>query len=251
MNEPDQLALAPRTETAITVTRPAPTVGEMLAAIIDKGVTADNVAAIEKLVSLYERMEERKAEAAFADAFVKLQANMPKVQATQAVPDRSGGVRYKFAPLEEIVRQIGPALMAHGFSFSFSERFDNNRMIESCTLQHVGGHKRTNEYSVRVGSGPPGCTETQADGAAGQYARRYALCDALGIVIEHTDNDARAEGGFITAEQATELERRVTDTQSNRDAFLRFADAPSFQEIRAAKYGVLDAFLTKKERRPK
>lgn len=236
---------------ALPVARTEPSVGEMLQAVIERGVTQENVVAIERLVGLYERMQERRAEQLFAEAFVKLQAQMPKVQATRAVPDRSGGVRYRFAPLEEIVRQIGPALKENGFTFSFSERFDAGRMIESCTLMHVGGHKRTNEFSVRVGGGPPGCTETQADGAASQYARRYALCDSLGIVIEHLDEDARLEGGTVTKEQAEDLARRVAETNSDRAAFLKFAGAKDFFSIMALKFDMLDQFLTRKERKGK
>lgn len=243
----DQLTLGARTPTSVAKVEPS--VGEMLQAVIERGVTQENVSAIEKLVGLYERMHERRAEQLFAEAFVKLQSDMPKVQATKAVPDRSGGVRYRFAPLEEIVRQVGPALKEHGFTFSFSERFDSGRMIETCTLMHVGGWKRSNEFSVRVGGGPPGCTETQADGAASQYARRYALCDALGIVIEHLDEDARLEGGPVTPDQAFELERRVAETNSNKEAFLKFAGAAKFSEISAVKYDMLDQFLQKKERK--
>jgi hypothetical protein len=230
------------------VARPVPSVGEMLGAVIEKGVTAENVAAIEKLVGLYERMEEKKSEREFATAFVRLQEIMPKVNATKAVPDRSGGVRYKFAPLEEIVRQIGPALKECGFTFSFSERYAEARMIETCTIMHISGHSRQNEFSVRVGSGPPGCTETQADGAASQYARRYALCDALGIVIEHLDQDARLEGGMITKDQAEELSRRLQEVNGDRAAFLKLADADSFFNIRVAKLEMLETMLAKKER---
>ena len=243
----DQLALSP--SGLLPAARPEPSVGEMLQAVIDKGVTQENVAAIEKLVGLYERMQEKKAEQLFASAFVRLQAEMPKVQATVAVKNKDGSVRYRFAPIEKIVEQVGPAMKENGFTFSFSERFFEGRMVETCTLMHVGGHKRTNEFSVRVGGGPPGCTETQADGAASQYARRYALCDALGIVIEHLDEDARAEGGTVTAEQAFELERRVAETNSNKAAFLKFAGAEKFADISAVKYDMLDQFLQKKERK--
>lgn len=245
----DQLALSPSGLLPAAPVKQEPSVGEMLQAVIDKGVTQENVAAIEKLVGLYERMQDKKAEQLFAAAFVRLQAEMPKVQATKPVQNRDGSLRYRFAPLEEIVKQIGPSLKEHGFTFSFSERFDSGRMIETCTLMHVGGWKRTNEFSVRVGGGPPGCTETQADGAASQYARRYALCDALGIVIEHLDEDARLEGGTVTADQAFELERRVAETNSNKAAFLKFAGAEKFTDIAAVKYDMLNQFLQKKERK--
>jgi hypothetical protein len=119
-------------------------------------------------------------------------------------------------------------------------------LIKICTLQHIGGHSKANKFAVRIGSGPPGATETQSDGAASTYAKRGALCDALNIVIDH-DDDARAEGGAITQEQAEELARRVNETNSNKEAFLKFAHAKSFAEISESVYPILDDFLRKKE----
>lgn len=228
------------------LTRPAPSVGQMLSAVLDKGVTTENVAAIEKLVALYERMQEREAEKQFAIAFVALQADMPAIQATRPVPNNDGSTRYCFAPFEDIMDRVAPLLQRHGFTVTFSTEYADGRLVKSCTLQHVGGHSKTNKFAVRVGSGPPKATECQADGAASTYAKRFALCDALNIKIDH-DTDARAEGGPISAEQAFELERRVAETQSNKDAFLKFAGAKSFAEIASAKYAILDQFLARKE----
>ena len=112
---------------------------------------------------------------------------------------------------------------------------------------HRGGHERSNPYSVRIGSGPPGCSESQADGSAHSYAKRGALCDALNIVVHGIDNDARMEGGKVTAEQAEELERRAQLTNSNIAAFLKLAGATKFAEIPATKYDLLDDMLKRKE----
>lgn len=190
------------------------------------------------------------AERQFAAAFVGLQSEMPKVQATRAVPNNDGTVRYKFAPFEDIMNQVQPALQKYGFTVSFSSRFDEGRMIQTCTLQHAGGHKRINEFAARIGKGPPGSSEAQGDGAASTYAKRFALCDALNIVIAHVDNDARAEGGLITKEQADELEHRLKMVNGNVQKFLAFANAKSFSEIRANMYPICDEFLTRKETKP-
>src|ERR1041385_895684 len=107
MNQSTELELAG--EKAV-VRQEQPTVGQMLAAIIEKGVTSDSVAAVEQLVKLYERMEDRNAEKAFAAAFVALQADVPKVQATKAVPNNDGTVRYRFAPFEDLMEQVAPIL---------------------------------------------------------------------------------------------------------------------------------------------
>lgn len=230
------------------LSRPAPTVADMLQAVIEKGVTGDNVMALEKIVGLYERMQDKESEKAFAKAFVALQSEMPKVKAKNAVPNNDGTVRYRYADYEEIMQQVRPMIEKHGFTLTFSTEFSDGRIVKICTLQHVGGHSKSNKFAVRIGSGPPKASESQADGAASTYAKRGALCDALNIVVEH-DDDARAEGGAVTKEQAEELAHRVALTNSNREAFLKFAGAISFFTIPSAKYPILDEFLRKKEGR--
>jgi len=225
-----------------------PSVASMLQAVIQQGVTEQNVAALERLCGLYERMQASDAEKQFAAAFVVLQSEMPKVNATKAVPNNDGTTRYKFAPFEEIMRQVTPMLQKYGFTVSFSNRYEENRLVETCTLQHVGGHKRSNDFAVRIGSGPPKASESQADGAAATYAKRFALTDALNIVVEHLDNDARIEGATITPEQAAGLRERVRATASNEAAFLKFAGANSFETISATKYAMLDQNLRRKEK---
>lgn len=221
-------------------------IGGMLQAVIQQGVTKDNVAALESLVKLYEHTCALDAEREFAKAFNALQTEMPNIQAIREVPDKQGNLKYKYAPYEDIMKQVRPLLLKHGFSISFSQRFDAARIISVCKLTHSGGHSRENEFAVRTGAGPYGATETQADGAAGTYAKRFALCNALNIVCEH-DTDARAEGGFITPDQAKDLQARVLATGSNEEFFLKYAGAKDYSEIRAGKYAALDASLRKKE----
>lgn len=247
MTTPQELSLVPQGTTAVDRPRAVPSVADMLQAVIERGVSQENVAAVGEIVKLYERMEDKKAEREFAQAFVALQAEMPAVKALRAVPNRDGSTRYNFAPYEEIMDQIAPMLKRHGFTVTFSTDFGEGRLIKTCTLQHVGGHSKSNKFAVRIGSGPPGATDTQADGAASTYAKRFALCDALNIQIDK-DSDARAEGGAITADQAEELERRVAETNSNVAAFLKFAGATKFSEIPATKYDLLDSHLSRKER---
>lgn len=222
-------------------------VADMLSAVIAKGVSADNVAALEQLVKLYEHMEERNSEKAFAAAFVALQGEMPTVRALKAVPNRDGGVRYMFAPYEDIMAQVAPLLQKHGFTVTFSTKYGEGRLTKICTLQHMGGHSKSNEFAVRIGSGPPGATETQGDGAAGTYAKRFALTDALNIVIEK-DSDARAEGGPITADQAKDLQDRLRNVDGDEKAFLNFAKSESFETIASVKLEMLQDFITRKER---
>jgi len=249
MNQYSSKALVTQEAQPVVTAAPqpsGPTTAQMLQTVLSGAITADKVDTAKSLMEMIEREEARSAEKAFAQAFNALQSETPNIQAIRPVPGNDGSIRYRFAPYEDIMRQVQPLLQRHGFTVTFSTRFEEGRIVKSCTLQHVSGHKRTNEFAVRIGKGPPGSTESQGDGAASTYAKRFALCDALNIVIDH-DVDARAEGGTVTEEQAEELARRVAETNSNREAFLKFAGAKSFKEIAATKYAILDGFLRKKE----
>lgn len=257
-----QSELAPTTpaDSAVAL-RENPTVhiAGMLQAVVDKGVTKENVEAMKELVGLYERMQAKSAEQEFSKAFVQLQQEMPNIKGTEVVPNRDGSPRYKFAPYEKIMAQVQPLLVRHGFTLSFSTKYDDKRIVKMCTLRHTAGHSVTNEFAVRIGSGPPSASEAQADGAAGTYAKRMALCDCLNIVVEK-DNDARLEGATISKEQATSLRLRVKQTGSDESLFLRFAQVPisdksteveivkAYESISEGIYPTLDASLRKKEK---
>lgn len=228
----------------------APNPAELMQAMIQTGVTSENVAAFKELVLMAEHMEDRNAKKAFAQAFIALQQEIPRVSATKTIPDKYGNVRSQFAPFEEIDKQAREICLKHGFTYAFAEGPPQpGKVTKICNLMHVGGHSVSNQYSVRIGQGPPGCSESQADGSAHSYAKRGALCDALNIVVVGMDNDARLEGGPITTEQAEELERRVQLTNSDRAAFLKFAGAKSYAEIPASAYERCDDMLRRKERR--
>lgn len=225
--------------------KPDASVAGMLHAVIERGVTQDNVAALEKLCDLYERMQTKAAEKDFAVAMVALQSETIRVQATKAVDVKNGVPRYTFAPYEEIMRVVQPMLTRHGFSITFDTKIESDRLWSSCTLTHSSGISRVNQFAVRFTT-PPGSSNAQGDMSTKSYAKRGALCDALNITIDH-DDDARAEGGLLSPSLAEELKLRVRATGSDEAKFLKFAGAASFEEIREAKYPMLDDFLSRKE----
>lgn len=254
MNEPIDI---PSEKTELPAVREAgavatrqPTIIELIAGVVKTGITPENATVIEKLAGIMERQQDRDAAKEFASAFVKLQQEIPKIKATKFIPDKNGHMRSSFAPFEEIDTQARPICLANGFTYSFGEKDSPaGKITKVCTLSHVGGHSRSNTYTVRIGSGPPGCSESQSDGSAHSYAKRGALCDSLNIVVSGMDNDARALGAPVTEAQAFELERRVKETNANVAAFLKFAGAAKFSEIPSTSYDMLDRFLAAKEGR--
>jgi hypothetical protein len=232
--------------TGLVVHTSEPTPLALIAKMVEAGqLTSESVSVVKELVALKEHMEDRQAEMDFASNFAGLQAELGSFKATKAVPDKQGNTKYCYLPYEEIMASVKPLLRQFGFSVSFSTDFNEGRILQTCTLQHVSGYSREFKAYVRVGGGPPGATESQADGSAMTYAKRYALCNALNITVEH-DTDARDEGSPITQEQVDTLCQMVVDSHSDEKAFLKYAGAASYKEIGSRRYDDLFSMLKRK-----
>ena len=237
------VAVSEAPQSQIVVSQP---VAQMIEAVIAKGVTSENVAVMERLVELYERMQLKDAEKQFNAAFVALQADLPVIVASTIIPNRG-----KYERFEDVMRVVGPLLVKHGFTVSFSMDFKDTRILETCHLKHVGGHSQSNSFAVRSGRAD---TDTQADCKAATTAKRNALLNCLNVVIrqdvmQDEGSDARNEGSVITKEQAAFLKQEVVATGSDESAFLRFAGAEKYEEILSGKYEVLASALSKKPRK--
>lgn len=227
-------------------------VARLIQAVIEKAMTAESVGVVERLVALHERMDARAAERLFAAAFVALQSELSPVAASKAVPNNDGSIRYKFAPFEDIMEHARPLLQKNGFTVTFSMSFSDGRIIQKCTLQHVGGHSRTNEFAARIGKGPPGSSEAQGDGAASTYAKRFAFCNALNIVTDtDTDGalDAKAEGELISSDKIQFLTEQLKETGGSLPLLLKMAGVEKLEEIRNGSYPVLVRALQMKAKK--
>ncbi len=224
-----------------------PSVAMMLQKVIDRGITNENVAALESLVGLYDRMQAKNAEREFNQAFAKLQSEMPKIEADKVVTGGNGVVMYRYASPEEIHDQVRPHLIANGFSIRSSQRMEQERVTAISTLMHVSGHSESSEYTVRTGKGPSGMNETKCDQSASTIAEKEALCNLLNIARSSRQDDGKMIGNPIGKALAEDLEARVNAVAADLDAFLKYAGASSFDQISDERWEELDALLKRKE----
>ncbi len=233
--------------TQLATIQPEPSTAGLIEAVIKSGINSESVSVVERLVALKEREQKTVAEREFSSDFAKMQADMPPIEACKVVANRDGTPRYKYAPLQDIMAQARGVLTANGFAITFdTEQKDEKRIEVTCTLIHRGGHSRSTRFPCRVGSGPGGCSEAQADGAATTYAKRFALCAALNIVIEQ-DTDGADPNETITPAQAESLRQRCLDCGADLARFVKFLKVEKFDDIRAKDFGKADAALRIKE----
>lgn len=227
-----------------TIPTESANIGAMLSKVLDSGVTPASVETLEKMLSLYERVQTKDAEKQFNSSFNALQNELPEIVAQTVIPNRG-----KYQRFEDVMHVLKPLLFKYGFSVSFAQQADDKRISVTCKVSHIAGHSQSTAFAVRLGGKAD--SDVQADCKASTTAKRNALLQAFNIVIrqdflQEEENPAN-EGGYITAKQASDLADWVEATDSDVRKFLDFAGADAFETIHAGRLNSLHALLRAKE----
>lgn len=193
---------------------------------------------LERLMGLYERITERRAQQAYNEAMKAAQAELP------AVFRNEKGQNSRYASLEAIAAKMKPIIDKHGFSLSFGTDTSplTNHYRVTCRIAHTDGHCENIYADVPAdGTGARGGNSSmnvvQAFGSTMTYARRYLTLLAFNIATtDQKDDDGYSTGGMITTEQALTLESLVKETETDLKKFLKFMGADSLINIPAARF---------------
>jgi hypothetical protein len=159
---------------------------ELLALAINRGLPVESM---ERLMVMGREIRQERARAAFIDAMSHFQADCPVIAKTRIVLNKDRTERYRYAALEDIKDTIGPILEANGLSYSFDTHVAEGIMTVICKIQHRQGHSDESKFGIPLGSSQF-MSPQQNFASTLTYAKRYALCNSLGLVIGDEDNDA-------------------------------------------------------------
>ena len=207
-----------------------------------------NVEKLERLLAIQERLLADQRKTAYYAALARLQAKLPQIAKEGVILDRDGKARNRYAKIEDIDVAIRPLCAEEGFSFSFdSKSLPGGAGSEySCAMQHREGHVETKSLVLTVDSGA-GRNAVQSAGSSISYAKRYLLGMHLHLVMRDEDDDGNGRAP-ITAEQATDLQAALKEAGGSAERFLRFLNAPSFDEIRADQLAKARNLIEEKKR---
>lgn len=193
---------------------------------------------LRELLDLQERILDREAEQAFAEAMARAQEKMPVV----AKDAENEHTKSTYARLEAISKAITPIYTAEGLSLTCSEEASpkDNHIRVVGILRHKLGYKEQHHVDVAIDSvgskGTVNKTATQAAGSTFTYGRRYLKCMIFDIATGD-DNDGNGAGlQRLNEEQVEQLEQKVKDTGANRAAFLRWAKVDEPSQILAKNF---------------
>lgn len=232
---------------------------ESMLAIIERAATnpAVDVAKMEALLTMQERLIANQSRQAFNEAFARLQPKLPRITKRGEVkypveknnPQSKTKKAFSYARWEDIDAAISPLLNDEGFRLSWTTQpHAAGGVIILGTLRHVQGH----EQNASIGPLPldtsGGKNNNQAMGSTFSYGKRYTAQMLLNLTYEGEDDDG-VSGGLqrITAEQVDEISHLLTESKGSLDAFCRLMDVESLVDISVEKFPVaINALMARK-----
>ncbi len=183
---------------------------------------------MERLLAMRTQLKQERAKEAYDGAMAAFQSECPTIVKTKEV--RTGGqVAYRYAPIESIVAQVKDLLMKHGFSYSTGMELMPSGVKVKMRVTHAGGHSEEFFMEVPNGNKTAMMSQAQLTAAATTFAKRYAFCNAFGILTGDEDNDARAVEAQKERMDSYQVTRVVPDESDEAGGYVSHPPA-DFEE---------------------
>jgi len=209
-------------------TAPTVNVESLLMKAVESGQSIDT---LERLLAMREKLQSEFARTEYFKALSEFQSECPFIPKERTVKDKSGNVRYKYASLDDIVKVVGPLLKTHGLSFTVNTDNTAASVAAICEIHHAAGHSEKSVFVVPVEE-TAFMNEAQKVASAQAYAKRYAFCNALGILTSDMDDDGQSLGQGVTIQ---DIYKRMQLTMSK--VF------EHYETIQTIKYAIKDKTL--------
>lgn len=208
----------------------------ILTQAIDKGVPVET---LERLMTMRRELKAEWAKEEFDKAMAKFQSECPTIVKTKEVSTRDGRVAYRYAPIESIVSQVKDALQRNGFSYSTDQELKDTGVKVTVTVTHSAGHSKNTTMEVPFGTKTQVMSDSQVSAAATTFAKRYAFCNAFGILTGDEDTDAKKVDDYVGGVvNAAEKARPIIDRTDEP-----FTSKPAVDPAEAKKTAVAGLLL--------
>ena len=184
---------------------------------LDKGADPDKLKALMELSNQWNR--DRAAEA-FAQALTAFQAECPTVFKSRKTTSTDKFEGYTFASFDDIMYEASPLLAKHKIVVTFSTEPAQNGLKIICRVR-VGTHFEDSNLTIPIPNMK--VNDTQKFGAAVSYAKRYALCAALNIIVTDEDDDATKQWHYVNEDQIREMNVLIEEKAVDLSKFLAWA----------------------------
>jgi hypothetical protein len=177
---------------------------EMLVQAIDKGMSVET---LERIMQMRKDIVMERAKAAYFEALAGFQHDCPEIKKTKIVRDKNGKIRYRFAPIDSIIRQTKEARFNWGLSHTITAEQTAVAVKATCVVHHKDGWSEATTFEAPIDANAY-MTDPQKVASALTFSKRYALSNAYGVVTADEDNDGAT---------ATDVEFEVLDAAEGEE----------------------------------
>lgn len=187
-----------------------------------------DVAKLEKILEMQERILNKNAETEFNIAMSEMQPKIDILKKTKKAHNSN------YTPYDEIERQVKPIYTRYGFSLSFNTQRNGETTIYIGTLSHKSGHSRAAQIELPEDtSGSKNAIQARASTIS--YAKRYLASMLLNIVTTDEDNDGNSFG-TISDEKVKILSDLLKETNTEEKNFVGYFGISKISEIKESDY---------------
>ena len=188
-----------------------------------------DLAKLEKMLDMQERVLGRQAKQDFAADMAAMQADLPIVAET------ASGHNNKYAKFESIIGVVRPVMQVYGFSVAFEVDQSQDKLIKiTARITHKGGHAESTSIALPADSGGSK-NAVQAIGSTVSYGKRYTFCALLNIATGE-DNDAQTAVEFISSAQLADLEALASEVKADVVKMAKFYSVPALAYLPATSF---------------
>lgn len=185
---------------------------ELIARAIDQNLPVETM---ERLLKMRKELKAEAAKEAFDEDMATLQGELPTIKKTKEVRTNAGKKAYSYAPLESIIEQTKNLIKQHNFSYMIKTETmkDEKSLIvgvkSTCIVKHKFGHSEESQMEVPLGNKTDIMSQSQVVAAASTFSKRYAFCNAFGIMTGDEDTDG--------ATPPTNTDKKLESTENLSD----------------------------------
>lgn len=206
-----------------------------------------DVEKMERLLAMQERIIERNAKAAYAEALAAMQIELPVVPERGRI-DIGRGKPQAYALWEDINDAIKPVLARHGFALSFRPGQTDGKITVTGVLLHRAGHSEETTMHLPVdASGSKNAV--QAVGSSTSYGKRYTAAALLNLTSRGEDDDGRKGGSGepIMPDQVESLRAMITEVGADEAKFLKYLKVEALSDLPVSRFcDAVDALQAKR-----
>jgi hypothetical protein len=162
-------------------------VENLLSLAVEKGTSLEGM---ERLIAMRRELKAEWAKEQFDMAMANSQGQFPIIEKTKGVEDNNKKLLYKYAPLDVIVGQTKSIIGENGLSYSIKTEITDGKVKIFCIVKHKSGHSETTDVEMPLVTKTGIMSAPQVVAATITFAKRYAFCNAFGIMTGDEDKES-------------------------------------------------------------